>query len=169
MIQESITHQCARCGSARLVRNGHDYKEAQVGYPTTVQLQVQRAVIECMSLWGIERVFGISCQTVARWITQWGQALEPLATTLVPAQSARSWNWMRVWSFVGKKAEDGWLWVALCRRTRQIVAYYWGKRTYASCVQLWQRLPNDYAWQASVSDFLHESGPLLVNGCHYEN
>lgn len=169
MIQESITHECGSCGSEDLVRNGHDYKgaqkyhckgcgrygtlKAQVGYPMTIQLQVQRAVLERMSLRGIERVFGISRRTVARWIAQWGQALAPLTTTLAPAQSAEVLELDEVWSFVGKKDEDWWLWVALCRRTRQIVAYYWGKRTWASCVHLWQRLPTDYAWQASVSDF----------------
>jgi IS1 transposase len=28
-----------------------------------------------------------------------------------------------LWSFVLKKANDSWMWIALCRQTRQVVAY----------------------------------------------
>jgi hypothetical protein len=37
-------------------------------------------------------------------------------------------NWMHIWSFVQKKEQKRWLWTAMCRRTRQIVAFVIGDR-----------------------------------------
>lgn len=37
-----------------------------------------------------------------------------------------------LWSFLQSKANTLWLWVALCRRTRQIVAYTLGDRSQQS-------------------------------------
>src|SRR5258707_3111199 len=34
-----------------------------------------------------------------------------------------------LWSFVLKKAHDSWIWIALCRKTRQVVAYAVGDRS----------------------------------------
>ncbi len=51
-----------------------------------------------------------------------------------------------IWTFVGNKQEgERWLWTALCRRTRQIVAFFIGAHDAAACQQLWQRVPPDYA------------------------
>ncbi len=80
--------------------------------------------MERISLRGIERVFGISRRTVAGWLKQWGQQLPPLETTLAQAQADDVLELDEMWSFVLKKANKRWLWVALCRRTRQIVAAY---------------------------------------------
>jgi insertion element IS1 protein InsB len=37
-------------------------------------------------------------------------------------------NWMRIWSVVQKKEQKRWVWTAMCRRTRQIVAFVIGNR-----------------------------------------
>src|SRR4051812_7030429 len=102
MIRTIITHACPDCGSAKLVKNGHDYKgsqkfhckacgrygtvNAQVGYTDTTRQIIQRAVTERMSLRGIERVFGISRRTVSRWLECWIKQTPPLEASLVEAQ-----------------------------------------------------------------------------------
>jgi IS1 family transposase len=58
-----------------------------------------------------------------------------------------------LWSFVGSKAQPCWLWVALCRRTRQIVAYTLGDRSLQSADDLRASLPEDYRSCATRSDF----------------
>ena len=40
-----------------------------------------------------------------------------------------------------KKANKRWIWFALCRATRHVVAYYIGDRSEASCHKLWERIP----------------------------
>ena len=59
----------------------------------------------------------------------------------------------KLWSFVGRKAQTLWLWVALCRRTRQIVAYTLGDRSLQSADDLRAALPADYQACATRSDF----------------
>ena len=49
-----------------------------------------------------------------------------------------------LWSFVGGKAQTFWLWVALCRRTRQVVAWTLGDCGAQSACDLRAALPKDY-------------------------
>ena len=58
-----------------------------------------------------------------------------------------------LWSFVLKKARKRWIWIALCRATRQVVAYVIGDRSQASCRQLWERIPAAYKSGHCFSDF----------------
>ena len=58
-----------------------------------------------------------------------------------------------LWSFVLKKARKRWIWVALCRATRQVVAYVIGDRSQASCRKLWERIPEGYRQAHCFSDF----------------
>ena len=57
-----------------------------------------------------------------------------------------------LWSFVGSKACQLWLWVALCRRTRQIVAWTLGDRSLQSACDLRADLPPGYRRCATRSD-----------------
>ena len=38
-----------------------------------------------------------------------------------------------LWSFVLRRKDKRWIWLALCRRTRQVVAYAIGSRDEATC------------------------------------
>ena len=58
-----------------------------------------------------------------------------------------------LWSFVGAKAQTLWLWVALCRRTRQIVAWTLGDRSQQSAADLRASLPKGHRNRATRSDF----------------
>jgi IS1 family transposase len=44
-----------------------------------------------------------------------------------------------LWSFVGKKANECWVWIALTRHTRQVLAYAIGERGERTCRKLWER------------------------------
>ena len=50
-----------------------------------------------------------------------------------------------LWSFVGSKAQTLWRWVALCRRTRQIVAWTLGERSLQSACDLRATRPKTIA------------------------
>jgi len=43
-----------------------------------------------------------------------------------------------------KKANDSWIWIALCRQTRQVVAYAVGDRRRKTCQRLWEAIPDSY-------------------------
>ena len=59
--------------------------------------------------------------------------LPPLSTTLVASDpedaASTTLELDELWSFVLKKAHDSWIWIALCRKTRQEVAYAVGDRS----------------------------------------
>jgi IS1 family transposase len=53
---------------------------------------------------------------------------------------------------------SSWLWVALCRRTRQVVAYTLGDRTRESAFFLREAFPEGYRRRATRSDFWEPYG-----------
>ena len=77
----------------------------------------------------------------------------PLWTRFRPAKTATCLNSGELWSFVGSKVDQLWLWVALCRRTRQIVARTLGDRSLQSANDLRASLPKDYRCRATRSDY----------------
>ncbi len=46
-----------------------------------------------------------------------------------------------LWTFVGKKKKPRWLWIALERSTRRVLAWVLGDRSEATAFKLWERLP----------------------------
>ena len=76
-----------------------------------------------------------------------------LEDTLLPSEKGDVLEWAELWSFAGAKANPCWLWVALCRRTRQIVACTLGERTQESAFFLREAIPAGYARRATRSDF----------------
>ncbi len=71
-----------------------------------------------------------------------------------------------LWSFVLKKARKRWIWIALCRQTRQVVAYFIGDRSQASCQKLWERIPDAYRSGHCYSDFW-EAYSLVIPAEHH--
>ncbi len=84
MIKTTITHQCHHCGSENIVKNGHNGSGSQQvwckdcdkccvlepkrGYTESQKEQVIAAYHERPSMRGIQRVFGVSPQTLANWL-----------------------------------------------------------------------------------------------------
>jgi IS1 family transposase len=54
-----------------------------------------------------------------------------------------------MWSFVQKKANKQWIWIAMDAKTRQIMAFYVGDRSRDSAKQLSARIPLVYREQAT--------------------
>ena len=75
------------------------------------------------------------------------------ADTLLPGQNGDVLELDELWSFVAKKTQECWLWVALCRRTRQIVAYTIGDRSQEGARSLREHVPEDYRHRATRSDY----------------
>jgi insertion element IS1 protein InsB len=53
-----------------------------------------------------------------------------------------------LWSFVGKKANRQWVWIAMDASTRQVIAFHVRDRSQASAERLWANLPAAYREQA---------------------
>ena len=183
MIVEVKIRHCPNCESLNISRNGTDYKgdqkyhchqcgsygtlNAKARYSQEEKARVLRAYQERASMRGIRRIFGVVSQTLLRWIKAALEKLPSLSQTLSPARLDDVLEFDELWSFVLKKSTQRWIWMALCRRTRQVVAYYVGDRSEASCRQLWQRVPEVYKACTSYSDFWAAYQKVLPEETHH--
>ena len=71
-----------------------------------------------------------------------------------------------LWSFVLKKANDSWIWIALCRKTRQVVAYAVGDRSKKTCQRLWEAIPSEYRQGHCFTDFLKVYASVIPEEQH---
>ena len=115
---------------------------------------------------GVARALNISRQTFSRWLVDHIVNLPCFGTSILPAQADDVLELDEMWSFVGHKGRKRWLWLALCRRTRQVVAYVIGDRSNRTCRKLWQRIPANYRHCRSYSDFWHAFNQLRSTGKH---
>ena len=58
-----------------------------------------------------------------------------------------------LWSFVRCRRNKRWVWIALCKQTRQVVACVVGGRGIATCQKLWRNIPDAYKQGIVFSDF----------------
>jgi insertion element IS1 protein InsB len=54
-----------------------------------------------------------------------------------------------LWSFVGYKDNQQWVWIAIDAETRQVIAFHVGDRSRRSARRLWGNIPAVYRRQAS--------------------
>jgi insertion element IS1 protein InsB len=114
------------------------------GYPRWWKWLILRALLERVSLRGAERIFRVWRGTSLRWLKQAMKHMPRLSQMLLPMQAGDVLDLDEIWSFVGEREDERWLWTAMCRRTRQIVAYAIGDRTQVICRKLLERLPHGY-------------------------
>ncbi len=63
-----------------------------------------------------------------------------VAEGLRPARDNDTLELDECWTYVRQRSNKRWLWVALCRRTRQVVANAHGDRSARTCARLWSRI-----------------------------
>jgi insertion element IS1 protein InsB len=183
MFITSIVHTCPQCGSTNLVKNGHttygaqrclchDCGKTKVVNPVRkvrslqeVQ-QVYRAFRERCSLRGIARIFNLSLETLLVLVARLVEQLPPLRQSVVEGHREDVIELDELGSFVGKKTEKRWLWIALCRRTRQVIAFFLGDRSEQSCRRLFRRIPYSYRRCCTLSDFWKTYQKVFATGKH---
>lgn len=170
MLSTTIVHVCQRCGSEAIRKNGHAENGGQrakclacgrtfvlqpkgARYDEKFKAQVVAAYQDRMSIRGITRTFGVCYETVLRWVGEKAASLPAFVDTLLPAKNGDVLELDELWSFVGAKAQSLWLWVALCRRTRQIVGWTLGDRRLQGACDLRAALAPGYRNRATRSDF----------------
>ena len=84
----------------------------------------------------------------------------------MPAQADDVLELDELWSFVFNKEEQRYIWLALCRRTRQIIAYFIGNRSEESCLQFWMNIPRPYWHCKTFSDFWEAYQNVFCAGDH---
>ena len=162
---------CPQCGSMWFKRNGHIHTGKQnhrckvcgrafvltpANHVITEEQRrlIERLLLERISLRGICRAVGVGLRRLLQFIVERFQsAPEHLCITQSRCIQAVILQRLEaeldeLWSFVGKKANRQWVWIAMDATTRQVVAFHVGDRIRVSAEQLWANLPAMYREQA---------------------
>jgi IS1 family transposase/transposase-like protein len=183
MIQVTMTYKCRACGSENIVKNGRnkagnaqyhckDCGAYRVLVPKSAEQperrrQVLQAYRERASLRGLGRIFGVARQSVLKWLADQVEQLPSLVESLLPKQAGDILELDELWAFVYQRDNERWLWTALCRRTRQIVAFVIGDRSAATCRRLWQAIPPAYRRCRTYTDFWKSYQAVLPKRTHH--
>ena len=140
-------HLCARCGSEHIRRNGHSGGHARCqckacGYqvrfvPAAAEraarhAQVEKLLAERNSQRSIVRATGVARTMVAKLAKK------------VQRQRWEAFELDEMWTFVSRKRRKVWLWLAVGRASRHVVAWVLGRRDAATARRLWQALSQRY-------------------------
>lgn len=179
---------CPRCGSEKIKSNGsvRGNKKAwckECNYQFVLkkldyfieerQLEVleviDRLLLERMSLAGISRVVKVS----ERWLQDYVNnklrkevkrevevTKKPKGKIVIQADE--------LWSYVGRKKNKVWVWLALDNQTREIVGCYVGDRSEKGAKGLWKSLPPEYRQCATIyTDFWEAYKCVLPSKRHH--
>ena len=161
---------CPQCGLSHSKKNGHthygkqNYRCLDCGRQFVAdsqwidehnRAQVKKLLLERVSLRGICRVLNISLQWLLGFIVEVYEQL-PDDRYVQPGLPSQGIQLLRLeaqpdelWSFVGRKTNKKWVWLAFDPQTRQVLAFYVGDRSRRSARKLWQRIPRAYREQAT--------------------
>jgi IS1 family transposase len=141
-------HRCKRCGRA-FVLNPEN--------PVITEEQrslIERLLVERISLRGICRAMGVGLRWLLQFtVERFAAAPDHLYARPTAGAPTVILQWLEaeldeLWSFVGKKANRHWVWIAMDATTRQVIAFHVGDRSQVSSEQLWANLPAVYREQA---------------------
>ena len=95
--------------------------------------------------------------------------LGDITNSIFPYQDEDILELDELWSFVQKKLNKKWIWIAICKRTRQIVSYFIGKRDEKACRTFWESIPQEYQQSTTYSDLWSAYNKVITTGKHSSN
>jgi insertion element IS1 protein InsB len=167
-----IREACPGCGSSRYKKNGHtrhgkqnhQCKACERQFSATAddrliadeqRKRIEQLLCERISLRGICRAVGVSLTWLLHFMVECFTACpEDLHVQLPARPTAVGMSRLEaeadeMWSFVQKKANKQWIWIAMDAKTRQIIAFHVGDRRGESGKALWANIPLVYCEQAT--------------------
>ena len=163
---------CPSCNSTNTKKNGHIHNGKQnhcckecrrqfVSNPQQILIsdakkeRIRRLLVERIPLRGICRTEGVSLRWLLSFMVDLYDQLPDDLSFQVKAQAEELMIYTleseidEMLSFVGKKANKQWIWLAMDVSSRQIVAFHVGDRSRASAQALWKLIPENYRRHAT--------------------
>src|SRR5437016_12401789 len=150
-------HHCHDCGR-QFVQCFEQYVIAE-----DKRRLIERLLLERLSLRGICRAVGVTLKWLLGFLVQGFEALpDHLHVQPVSCQHDVLIQRLEVEademaSFVQKKANKQWVWIAMDAKTRQIIAFHVGDRSHTSAEHLWAKIPQAYRHHATF--YTDQYGP----------
>src|SRR5262245_23134659 len=166
-----ISDVCPRCKSPKYKKNGHIHNGKQNHHCHDCGRQfvqcfeqyliaedrralIERLLVERISLRGICRAVGVKLKWLLGFLIQCFEAL-PDHLHVQPVLCEQTVMIQRLQveademaSFVQKKADKQWIWIAMDAKTRQVIAFHVGDRSRRSAKRLWEKIPVAYRQHA---------------------
>jgi insertion element IS1 protein InsB len=162
-----IPESCPTCGSTRYKKNGHTRhgkqnhlcknceRQFSAGaanrlIPAERRAEIENLLRERLSLRGICRAVGVSLTWLLHFMVECFASCPDHLFVRSSASPAKVWLYQleaeadEMWSFVQKKANKQWSWLAMDATTRQIIAFHVGDRSRESAKALWSEIPAAY-------------------------
>ena len=167
-----VRDACPACGSTRFKKNGRtnngkqkhqckacprqfvQYSEQHLISGETRAL-IERLLRERISLRGICRAVGVGLKWLLGFIVNCFEALpdhlhvQPITCTQDVMLQRLEVEADEMSSFVQKKANKRWIWLAMDAKTRQVIAFHVGDRSRKSARRLWAKIPQAYRQHAT--------------------
>ena len=167
-----IRDACPQCGSSKCKKNGHIHNGKQNHHCHDCGRQfvqcfaqyliaddkrelIERLLLERISLRGICRAVGVGLKWLLGFLAHCVEAL-PDHLHVQPATCHGNVMIRRLEveademsSFVQKKANKQWIWIAMDAKTRQVIAFYVGDRSRKSAKRLWAKISLAYRHHAT--------------------
>jgi insertion element IS1 protein InsB len=162
-----VRDSCPGCGSIQFKKNGHIHGGKQnhqckacgrqfvASAEERIIAREQRMLIEHLlceriSLRGICRAAGVSLTCLLHFMVERFAACpnhlhvqlpnSPTDVMLLQLEAEAD----ELWSFVQRKANRQWIWIAMDATTRQVIAFHVGDRSRDSAKELWAKIPLVY-------------------------
>ena len=144
-------HQCKDCGR-QFVQCFEQYLVSD-----DTRALIERLLSERLPLRGICRAVGVQLKWLLGFLVQCIEALpdhlhvQPVSCTQDIMIQRLEVEADEMASFVQKKANTQWMWLAMDVKTRQIIAFHVGDHSRKSAKKLWAKMPVAYRQQATFS------------------
>lgn len=152
---------CPKCGSQHTVKNGtihnkkpkykcQDCGKQFVENPTKKVISqetrdlVDRLLLEKIPLAGIARAASVSKKWLQDYVNNKSAQISQQVKVSDKLKLKLEIECDEAWSFVANKNNKQWIWLALDKKTREIVGVYIGDRSESGARGLWNSLPAVY-------------------------
>jgi IS1 family transposase len=176
---------CPDCNSQNIKKNGHihngkqNYQCKECGRQFAenskkkIISEFEKKIIENLlkeriSLRGICRVIGVSLTWLLTFFCKVTDNIPNDLGMIIPEKGRLILELDELWSFVGKKKVQKWVWIALDRTSGMIVGFYIGNRTRKDARKLWESLPGVYRQCAVCYSDFWESYEEVIPGSRHK-
>jgi insertion element IS1 protein InsB len=163
---------CPQCQSPKYKKNGHIHNGKQKHHchdcgrqfvdcfeqyliPEDTRALIERLLVERISLRGICRAVGVTLKWLLGFLVRCIATLpdhlhvQPVSWTQDIMVQRLEVEADEMASFVHKKANKQWIWIAMDEKTRQVIAFHVGDRSRRSAKRLWAKIPHAYRQHAT--------------------
>ncbi|MDV2996856.1 MAG: IS1 family transposase ISLysp1 [Chroococcidiopsis sp. SAG 2025] len=175
---------CPRCYSHHIVKNGRihnkkpkfqcqDCQRQFVENPTNKVIDqetkelIDRLLLEKIPLASIARTTQVSETWLQNYVNDKYVHVPRQVSVSDKPKGKLTVECDEAWSFVDRKGNQQWIWLAMDRNTREIVGVYIGDRSKQGAIELWNSLPTVYRQCAiCYTDFWISYENVIPKKCH---